>query len=59
MKTTTAMEYMEDQSSMAMDVDEVDPLDVFGEGVLAVENKLADADFFNNFEDDFDDTDIN
>uniref|UniRef100_A0A7N0TUI5 Small acidic protein 1 n=1 Tax=Kalanchoe fedtschenkoi TaxID=63787 RepID=A0A7N0TUI5_KALFE len=55
---TTAIEEMEEQSCVAMDVDDVDPLDVFGEGVLAVETKVADADFFNNFEDDFDDTDI-
>lgn len=50
---------MEEQgSSMAMDVDDVDPLEILGEGIVA-ESKLADADFFNSFEDDFDDTDIN
>lgn len=42
-----------------MDVDDVDALEMFGEGVINMENKLADADFFNYFEDDFDDTDIN
>ncbi|KAI4345949.1 hypothetical protein L6164_013033 [Bauhinia variegata] len=51
---------MEEQgSTMAMDVDDVDPLEIFGEGVMSSDNKLADADFFNSFEDDFDDTDIN
>lgn len=58
----TAMDFfgdMEEQgSSMAMDVDDVDPLEILGEGIVA-ESKLADADFFNSFEDDFDDTDIN
>ncbi|KAL2325941.1 hypothetical protein Fmac_024999 [Flemingia macrophylla] len=46
-------------SSMAMDVDDVDPLEIFGEGVISADNKLADADFFNSFQDDFDDSDIN
>ncbi|KAK4266252.1 hypothetical protein QN277_027202 [Acacia crassicarpa] len=49
----------EQGSSMAMDVDDVDSLDFFGEGIIVADNKLADADFFNSFEDDFDDTDIN
>ncbi|XP_028793297.1 small acidic protein 1-like [Neltuma alba] len=49
----------EQGSAMAMDVDDVDSLDIFGEGVIVTDNKLADADFFNSFEDDFDDTDIN
>ncbi|CAL0303164.1 hypothetical protein TanjilG_07714 [Lupinus angustifolius] len=50
---------MEDQvSTMAMDVDDVDPLEIFADGVIS-DNKLADADFFNNFQDDFDDADIN
>lgn len=50
---------MDDQgSTMAMDVDDVDTLESFADGVIG-ENKLADADFFNSFEDDFDDTDIN
>ncbi|OMO95287.1 hypothetical protein COLO4_16007 [Corchorus olitorius] len=55
------MEFMvdpDDQGS-AMDVDDVDPLEIFGEGAIPIDNKLADADFFNNFEDDFDDADIN
>ncbi|EOY06251.1 hypothetical protein QUC31_016367 [Theobroma cacao] len=55
------MEFMvdpDDQGS-AMEVDDVDPLEIFGEGSIPVDNKLADADFFNNFEDDFDDSDIN
>ncbi|CAN0904987.1 hypothetical protein LINGRAHAP2_LOCUS23408 [Linum grandiflorum] len=50
---------MEEQgSSVAMDVDDVDPLEIFGEGMMN-DSKLVDADFFNKFEDDFDDTDIN
>ncbi|KAB2625561.1 hypothetical protein D8674_017221 [Pyrus ussuriensis x Pyrus communis] len=57
----TAMDFfsdMDDQgSTMAMDVDDVDPIEAFGEGIS--ESKLADADFFNSFQDDFDDTDIN
>ncbi|KAL4643712.1 hypothetical protein ACB098_02G096200 [Castanea mollissima] len=51
---------MDDQpSTMAMDVDDVDPLEIFGEGVISMDSKLADADFYNAFEDDFDDSDIN
>ncbi|KAL2923085.1 Small acidic protein 1 [Bienertia sinuspersici] len=47
-------------TTIAMDVDDVDALDVFGEGLMTPDNnKLADADFFNFFPDDFDDTDIN
>ncbi|CAI0383221.1 unnamed protein product [Linum tenue] len=50
---------MEEQgSTVAMDVDDVDPLEMFSESMMN-ESKLADADFFNNFEDDFDDSDIN
>ncbi|PON35807.1 Small acidic protein [Parasponia andersonii] len=50
---------MDDQgSTMAMDVDDVDPLEILGDSVIA-DNKLADADFFNFFQDDFDDSDIN
>lgn len=59
----TPMDYFaeleEPSSTVAMDVDDVDSLEMFGEGVLSGENKLVDADFFNCFEDDFDDTDIN
>lgn len=47
------------ETTVAMDVDDVDPLEIFGEGVLAVESRIADSDFFNSFEDDFDDSDIN
>lgn len=52
---------MEEQgSTMAMDVDDVEALEIFGEGPLSVDHhRLADADFFNSFEDDFDDSDIN
>ncbi|XP_010264802.1 PREDICTED: small acidic protein 1 [Nelumbo nucifera] len=46
-------------STVAMDVDDADPLDMLAEGIVNVDNKIADADFFNSFEDDFDDTDIN
>lgn len=57
------MEYyaeIDDQgSTVAMDVDDVDPLEILGEGVISVDNKLVDADFFNSFDDDFDDSDIN
>ncbi|XP_056847294.1 small acidic protein 1 [Raphanus sativus] len=51
---------MEDAgSSMAMDVDDIEAMEMLSEGGLIAENKLADADFFNKFDDDFDDTDIN
>ncbi|VVB11795.1 unnamed protein product [Arabis nemorensis] len=43
-------------SSMAMDVDDIEAMEILSEGGLISEN---DADFFNKFEDDFDDTDIN
>ncbi|KAF8402005.1 hypothetical protein HHK36_012956 [Tetracentron sinense] len=46
-------------SSVAMDVDDSDSLEILAEGVLNVDNKLADSDFFNSFDDDFDDADIN
>ena len=57
----TSMEFMvdpDDQGS-AMEVNVVDPLEIFGEGAIFIDNKLTDVDFFNNFEDDFDDSDIN
>ncbi|KAF3622475.1 hypothetical protein BC332_31251 [Capsicum chinense] len=55
---------MEDQgtTTMAMDVDDVDAIDMFGEGPLGAVGehpRLTDADFFNSFQDDFDDSDIN
>ncbi|XP_042487383.1 small acidic protein 1-like [Macadamia integrifolia] len=46
-------------STVAMDVDDADPLEMLAEGVVNIDNKLADSDFFNAFEDDFDDSDIN
>ncbi|CAE6198827.1 unnamed protein product [Arabidopsis arenosa] len=46
-------------SSMAMDVDDLEAMEIFSEGGGASESKLADADFFNKFEDDFDDAGIN
>ena len=53
---------MDDHGStvaMDVDVDDVEALELLGEGPIIIDNKLADADFFNSFEDDFDDTDIN
>lgn len=42
---------------VAMDVDvDGDALELLGDA--AVDHKLFDADFFNDFEDDFDDTDL-
>ena len=54
------MEFMvdPDNQSSAMEVDD-DPLKIFSEGAISIDNKLTDVDFFNNFEDDFDDSDIN
>ncbi|PNX82390.1 small acidic protein 1-like, partial [Trifolium pratense] len=50
---------MEEQiTSMAMEVDDGDNLDILAEG-LVTESKLVDAEFFNSFHDDFDDADIN
>ncbi|KAK3025666.1 hypothetical protein RJ639_041958 [Escallonia herrerae] len=56
----------EDDVGSAMDVDDddVETLEIFGEGgagpIAAVDHhRLADNDFFNSFEDDFDDSDIN
>ncbi|GFS28379.1 Small acidic protein [Actinidia chinensis var. chinensis] len=53
---------MDDHGStvaMDVDVDDVEALELLGEGPIIIDNKLADADFFNSFDDDFDDTDIN
>ncbi|GAB2266718.1 hypothetical protein Dimus_001711 [Dionaea muscipula] len=52
---------MEEHGSMsAMDLDDSEPLDPFGDGLMHSDNhKLVDSDFFNSFEDDFDDSDIN
>lgn len=53
-------EEMEDQiTTMAMDVDDVDNFDILSEGIAVNDSKVADADFFNSFQDDFDDADIN
>ncbi|KAL7613623.1 small acidic protein 1 [Lactuca sativa] len=64
MKPTPAELYveMEDQAStMEMDVDDAEALDIFREGPLdtADHHRLTDSDFFNSFEDDFNDADIN
>ncbi|KAH7836246.1 hypothetical protein Vadar_008788 [Vaccinium darrowii] len=42
-------------STMAMDLDDVEALEMFGEGPVGSDNKLtgADADFFNPFQNDF------
>ncbi|CAI9117981.1 OLC1v1019478C1 [Oldenlandia corymbosa var. corymbosa] len=53
---------LDEHSAVAMDLDDADSLDFFGgEGPLAAleHHRLADADFFNSFQDDFDDSDIN
>ncbi|GAB2290135.1 hypothetical protein Dimus_024419 [Dionaea muscipula] len=51
---------MEKHGSMsAMNLDDSEPLDPFGNGLMHSNNhKLVDSDFFNSFEDDFDDFDI-
>eukprot|EP00252_Welwitschia_mirabilis_P002991 TRINITY_DN13007_c0_g1_i1.p1 TRINITY_DN13007_c0_g1~~TRINITY_DN13007_c0_g1_i1.p1 ORF type:complete len:119 (-),score=9.69 TRINITY_DN13007_c0_g1_i1:336-692(-) len=50
-------ELEEQGSAAAMDVDDAEPLELLNDG-SAESIKLADADFFNAFEDDFDDSDI-
>ncbi|TYI50093.1 hypothetical protein E1A91_D12G078000v1 [Gossypium mustelinum] len=54
------MEFVKDPDDQgsSMEVDDVDMPEIFGEGVVGSDNELADADFFNNFQDDFDDSDI-
>ncbi|XXG72148.1 hypothetical protein AAC387_Pa07g1307 [Persea americana] len=42
--------------TFGMDLDDGDPLDILSANIL--DNKLADSDFFNSFEDDFDDSDV-
>lgn len=61
MKAYPAGLYMPDLEDgvvgVAMDVDvDGDALDLLGDA--AVDHKPSDADFFNDFEDDFDDTDL-
>ncbi|GER33972.1 small acidic protein 2 [Striga asiatica] len=63
---TVAMDYFEeareqsDNVTMAMEVDDADSsLDMFREGPVLDLHRLADAEFFNFFQDDFDDEDIN
>ncbi|KAL5712119.1 hypothetical protein ACHQM5_014320 [Ranunculus cassubicifolius] len=52
-------DFDEASTAMLMDVDDSDDM-IMGDGLLThVETKLQDADFFNSFEDDFDDADIN
>ncbi|KAL6526636.1 hypothetical protein OROGR_015726 [Orobanche gracilis] len=46
--------------TVAMEFDDVDSsLDIFGEGPVLDLHRVADSDFFNSFQDDFDDEDIN
>uniref|UniRef100_A0A7N1A4F5 Uncharacterized protein n=1 Tax=Kalanchoe fedtschenkoi TaxID=63787 RepID=A0A7N1A4F5_KALFE len=42
-----------------MDMDEYPSVEAFGSGLTSVEFHIADSDFFNKFEDDFDDADTN
>ncbi|CAJ1932544.1 unnamed protein product [Sphenostylis stenocarpa] len=56
--STEDTEMDEQVSTMAMDVDDVDSLEIFAKGVIAADHKLADVDFFNNLQDDFDDLDF-
>lgn len=45
--------------NMAMDVDD-EAFDMFGDGPLCFDRqRLSDTDFYNSFDDDFDDHDIN
>ena len=68
MITMTVMDCVEDiedeceeSLSMAMDVDDDNSFKFLGDRVIASNMKLTitDADFFNSFEDDFDDSSIN
>ena len=36
-------------ATIAMDIDDIDHLEIFGEGIISIDNKLTDADFFDNF----------
>ncbi|GFQ03225.1 hypothetical protein PHJA_002466300 [Phtheirospermum japonicum] len=63
---TLPMDYFgeaEEQSggvTVAMEVEDVgSSLDIFSEGPVLDIHHLADSDFFNSFQDDFDDRDIN
>ncbi|GER43460.1 zinc finger C-x8-C-x5-C-x3-H type family protein [Striga asiatica] len=49
-----------DGVTVSMEVDDADSsLDMFGEGPVLDLHRLADAEFFNSFQDDFDDEYIN
>lgn len=48
---------MKEIEEVGMDVDDADSLEML-EGTAVLDNKPADSDFFNAFEDDFDDSDI-
>lgn len=58
----TTIEFFNDMdeqgSTMAMDVDDMDLLEILDEGIV-FDNKLANANFFNSFEYEFDDSNIN
>ncbi|XP_004297951.1 PREDICTED: small acidic protein 1 [Fragaria vesca subsp. vesca] len=59
MRPTDFFGDMDDQgSTMAMDVDDLDPLEYLGGDGVIGDNKLTDLDFFNSFEDDFDESDM-
>ncbi|MBA0678385.1 hypothetical protein Goari_019737 [Gossypium aridum] len=47
-----------DGQGSSMEADDVVTPEIFSEGVIAFDKKLADADFFNNIEDDFDNSNI-
>ncbi|MFS7973975.1 hypothetical protein Hanom_Chr09g00863001 [Helianthus anomalus] len=46
---------------VAMDIDDIEALNIFGEGPLAAmdHHRLTDSDFFNFLENGFEDADIN
>ncbi|KAG5605007.1 hypothetical protein H5410_026499 [Solanum commersonii] len=54
---------MEEQgSTVATDVDNIDNINMFGEGLFGggeEQIRVVDSNFFNRFQDDFDDSDIN
>ncbi|CAA7042865.1 unnamed protein product [Microthlaspi erraticum] len=55
------MDDLGESMAMPMDVDDDydEPMEMFGGGLFSSAKKLKDANFFNSFEDDFDDSDIN
>ncbi|KAK4716042.1 hypothetical protein R3W88_014380 [Solanum pinnatisectum] len=57
------IDYLADMgSTMAIDADNMDDIDMFGEGLFGGSEeqiRIVDSNFFNRFQDDFDDSDIN